>query len=177
MSSPADRPDTAESAWKRRRSLLLVSVMEGAPVQGGPSASGCVRISVGGRAVGTGAGSVTVRGQSVSDRPTITEHNHTVMSEPSFAMATSHDSTERVAIFMARVCVWCASLCHHGLIHAIADNLCKHVIRQVELITILHFFPLASKGQNKHSGHTRSGKVSTRGSLKATERSAHVARR
>ncbi len=48
----------------------------------------------------------------LSDRPTSpSEHNHTVMSEPSFAMATSHDSTEGVGIFMLCVCVCYMSAC------------------------------------------------------------------
>lgn len=72
----------------------------------------------------------------LSDQPTSpSEHNHPVMSEPSFAMATSHDTTERARIFMLCVCVCMrvlhACLCQYCLIHVIAENLVKHIINHV----------------------------------------------
>lgn len=70
----------------------------------------------------------------LSDQPTSpSEHNHPVMSEPSFAMATSHDSTERARIFMLCVCMRAlhACLCQYCLIHVIAKNLVKHIINHV----------------------------------------------
>lgn len=46
----------------------------------------------------------------LSDRPTSpSEYNRTVMSEPSFAMATSHDSRERVGISVLCLCRECAA--------------------------------------------------------------------
>lgn len=46
----------------------------------------------------------------LSDRPTSpSEHNHTVMSEPSFAMAASHDGTECGNLHAPCVCVCCMS--------------------------------------------------------------------
>lgn len=47
-----------------------------------------------------------------------------VVSEPSFTMATSHDSTERVGIFMPHVCVHvCTCLYQYCVIHVVDDNL------------------------------------------------------
>lgn len=79
-----------------------------------------VSISVGRRAVGRGTDSVTVEEQPVSDQPTSPwEHNPPVMSEPSFAMATSHDGTDWMGIFMLCLCAPCVLVpvmlnpCHH----------------------------------------------------------------
>lgn len=83
------------------RSLLWFPWQSG-PVQIGPSAGGCGR-------KGSWHRSWQCHSQRtvcLSDRPTSpSEHNHTVMSEPSFAMAASHDSTECGNLHAPSLCV------------------------------------------------------------------------
>jgi len=107
---------------KRQRTVnapksLLVSMTVGARRAGRPllpvGASASLRVT---EAVGSGAGRVhrrrTVR---LSDRapPRCPQrYNRTVMSEPSYAMTTSHDSAGRVGSFILCVCVCvCVCLC------------------------------------------------------------------
>lgn len=128
---------------------MLASFQRWLPtVQSGPSASGCVCVAVGKRAVGTGAGSFTVREHSVflisPPRPpsTITL---LCLNPPSPWQHHMIARKERESSCCVCVCMRAlhACLCQYCLIHVIAENLVKHIIDHVSS----YFF---SKGQNIH---------------------------
>lgn len=81
-------------------------------MQIGPSAGGCVCVSVGGRAVGTRAGSVTVREQSVSlIGPPRPQSTITLLCLSPPSPWQHHMMAQNVGISMPRVCVCVSAVC------------------------------------------------------------------
>lgn len=96
------------------------------PVQAGPSAGGCVRVSVGGRAVGSRAGSVTVREQSVSlIGPPRPQSTITLLCLSPPSPWQHHMIAQNVGLSILCVCTVCLLVL--ALLNGIVETLVKQI--------------------------------------------------